>query len=79
MIAQGASGPDDTFPKLLRRNARIYAARAACRQKILGIRHAWTWGETYASVRALAQALHGLGLRKGQRIAVAGANRPRLY
>ena len=79
MIAQGATSPDDTFPKLLRRNARIHAARPAYRHKILGIWHTWTWAETYANVRALAHSLHGLGLRKGQRIAVAGANRPQLY
>ena len=33
----------------------------------------------YEETRAIAQGLVGLGFAKGDRIAIAGANRPRLY
>ncbi len=35
----------DTFPKLLLRNARVYAARPAFRHKDLGIWQTWTWAQ----------------------------------
>ena len=73
------AGDDDTFPKLLRRNATARGGRPAYRHKVLGIWQTWSWAETYANVRALAHSLHALGLRKGDRIAIAGGNRPLLY
>jgi long-chain acyl-CoA synthetase len=70
---------DDTFAKLIRAHARLRPDRPAFRHKDLGIWRTWTWGETYAEVRALAHGLRLLGLAHGERIAVVGANRPRLY
>jgi long-chain acyl-CoA synthetase len=70
---------DDTFAKLLRLHARARGGRPAFRHKDFGIWRTWTWAEVYAETCALAQGLDGLGLRKGDRIAIAGANRPRLY
>ena len=78
MNADGASR-DDTFPKLLARNARIRGGRPAFRHKDLGIWQSWTWSEVHAIVRAYAAALHEIGLRHGETIAIVGANRPRLY
>src|SRR5215470_11055264 len=49
------------------------------RHKDFGIWHTWTWAQILAEVRAYAAGLSGLGLRRGDRIAVVGANRPRLY
>ena len=70
---------DDTFAKLLRVNARVRGGRPAFRHKDLGIWRTWTWSEVYAETSAIAQGLDALGLAKGDRIAIAGANRPRLY
>src|SRR5512147_2441409 len=49
------------------------------RHKDLGIWQTWTWGETLEIVRAYAAGLHRLGLKRGETIAIVGANRPKLY
>ena len=69
----------DTFPKLLRRNAMTRGALAAFRYKQLGVWQTWSWAQAYDTVRALAQGLYTLGLNKGETIAIAGGNRPKLY
>lgn len=74
-----AAAPADTFPKLLIRNAKLFGARPAMRQKDLGIWQTWTWSETLEIVRAYAVGLHKLGLSRGETIAIIGANRPKLY
>jgi long-chain acyl-CoA synthetase len=74
-----AAGADDTFPKLLARNAQTRPGRPAFRHKDLGIWQSWTWGEVHDVVRAYAAGLKRLGVERGAKIAVVGANRPRLY
>ena len=69
----------DTVPKLLLRNAQIFANRPAYRFKDLGIWQTWTWGQLRNEVRDLAIGLHVLGLKRGEKIAIVGSNRPRLY
>jgi long-chain acyl-CoA synthetase len=69
----------DTVPKLLLRNARAIAGRPAIRHKDLGIWQTWTWRETLDQVRAFSIGLAELGLKRGDRFAVIGGNRPRLY
>ncbi|MEM9028948.1 MAG: AMP-binding protein [Pseudomonadota bacterium] len=69
----------DTIPKLLLRNASAFGNRPAYRLKELGIWQTWTWSETCADVRDFALGLAELGLKRGQRIAIIGSNRPRLY
>ncbi|HTS40529.1 MAG TPA: AMP-binding protein [Xanthobacteraceae bacterium] len=71
--------PADTFPKLLVRNARIFAERPALRHKDLGIWQTWTWAQVLEAVRAYAVGLSRLGVRRGDTIAIVGANRPKLY
>ena len=78
MAMTDAAGAD-TFPKLLIRNARLYAGRPAYRHKDLGIWQVWTWGEVLAEARAYAAGLSRLGLERGDTIAIVGSNRPRLY
>jgi len=73
------NNPDDTFAKLMRVHAWVRGGRPAYRHKDLGIWRTWTWAEVYDETRALARGFWNLGLRKGDRIAIAGANRPRLY
>jgi long-chain acyl-CoA synthetase len=69
----------DTFPKLLTRNARLYAGRPAYRHKDLGIWQVWTWAQVLEEVRAFSVGLQELGLARGDKIAIIGSNRPRLY
>ena len=70
---------EDTFPKLLARNARVRGARPAIRHKDLGIWQTWSWAEVNETVRALAVGYRALGLERGDTIAIVGANRPKLY
>ncbi len=69
----------DTFPKLLANNARERPERPAAREKDLGIWQTWTWSQVAEEVRALACGLAALGLKRGDKIAIVGDNRPRLY
>ena len=69
----------DTLPKILIENARTRGHRAASREKNLGIWQSWTWAQVAEEVRALACGLAALGLGRGDKIAIAGDNRPRLY
>jgi long-chain acyl-CoA synthetase len=78
-VATIAAAPADTFPKLLIRNAKLYSARPAMRHKDLGIWQTWTWAEALEIVRAYAIGLNRLGLKRGETIAIVGANRPKLY
>jgi long-chain acyl-CoA synthetase len=77
MTAPG--GTADTFPKLLLQHARELGERPAIREKNLGIWQAWSWTRVRDEVEALACGLAAAGLRRGQHLAVIGANRPRLY
>jgi long-chain acyl-CoA synthetase len=79
VTAATTAGPEDTFPKLILRNARVRPGRTAIRHKDLGIWQSWTWAEVAETVRAYAAGLAALGLQRGNKIAVVGANRPRLY
>ncbi|MBV8031133.1 MAG: AMP-binding protein [Betaproteobacteria bacterium] len=69
----------DTFPKLLMQHARVRGERPAIREKDLGIWQTWTWHELAEEVRALACGLAGLGVKRGDHLALVGDNRPRLY
>lgn len=75
----GLQAEGDTFPKLLVRNAEALAGRAAIREKDLGIWQSWTWDQVVDEVRRLALGLQQLGLQQGDKIAIVGDNRPRLY
>lgn len=80
--AEGNAGADalvDTFPKLLVRNARLHGERPALRHKDLGIWQTWSWGRLLDEVRAYAVGLNRLGVRRGDAIAIVGANRPKIY
>lgn len=79
MVAAALAGELDTFPKYLLRNAERLGDRPAMRHKDFGIWQNWTWRRQLEEIRKLALGLQALGLAKGDRIAVIGANRPRLY
>jgi long-chain acyl-CoA synthetase len=67
---------EDTFPKLLIRNAERAASRTALREKRLGIWHETTWAAYRDDVRDFALGLLGLGVGRGDKVAILGDNRP---
>ncbi|MBN9076003.1 MAG: long-chain fatty acid--CoA ligase [Rhizobiales bacterium 65-79] len=75
----GAAGGLDTFPKYLLLNAERFADRPAMRFKDYGIWQSWTWAEQLEEVRALSLGLAELGVVHGDKVAIVGPNRPRLY
>ena len=49
------------------------------RHKTYGIWQSWTWSELLTEIRAYSLGLAALGLKKGDKVAIIGQNRPRLY
>ena len=68
-----------TLPRLLRRNAEQMAARPAIREKNHGIWQTFSWAQYWEEVRDFALGLAAHGFRRGDKLAVIGDNRPRLY
>ena len=69
-------GADDTFPKLLVRNAARLGSQTALREKRLGIWQPTSWAALRAQVRSLSLGLVSLGLERGDKVAILGDNRP---
>jgi long-chain acyl-CoA synthetase len=69
----------DTFPKLLLEHARLRPDRPANREKDYGIWQSWSWAEVVVEIEALACGLAAMGFRRGDKLAIIGDNRPRLY
>ena len=69
----------DTFPKLLQSHVKLRPDQDAIREKALGIWQSWSWAEAATEIRALACGLASLGLKRGDKLAIIGDNRPRLY
>ncbi|QDG75662.1 AMP-binding protein [Labrenzia sp. PHM005] len=81
MVGSASAGQraEDTFPKILLQNGKVFGNRTAFREKDLGIWQSWTWSEVLDEIRAFSIGLQSLGLKPGDKIAIVGANRPRLY
>jgi long-chain acyl-CoA synthetase len=76
------SGPPpqaDTFPKLLFEHLRRRPDRPAMREKDFGIWQGWNWAQSAAEIEQMACGLAALGFKRGDKLAVIGDNRPRLY
>ncbi len=69
----------DTFPKLLVRNAKTIGDKPAFREKEFGIWQTFSWSDVAENVRALALGLASLGIERGDKVAIVGSNRPKLY
>lgn len=69
----------DTFPKWIAHHAVVRPDRPAMRHKDLGIWREWTWGQVARIVRDYALGLMAHGLQRGDKIAIIGTNRPKLY
>jgi long-chain acyl-CoA synthetase len=79
--AQSSAHPGlaDTFPKLLIHNASALRGRPAIRHKDLGLWHTSAWDQVLDEVRAFSVGLGRLGLKRDDKVAIIGTNRPRLY
>ena len=69
----------DTFPKILRNNAVIFQGKPSVREKEFGIWQTLSWDDFYKRAIILASGLRDSGLKRGEKIAIIGDNRPNLY
>jgi long-chain acyl-CoA synthetase len=79
MTGAPAQSAPVTLPRLLRRNAETMSKRPAIREKSRGIWQTYTWAEYQREVQDFALGLAAHGFRRGDKLAVIGDNRPRLY
>jgi long-chain acyl-CoA synthetase len=72
----GRAAEADTYPKLLRLNAREHGGEIALREKDLGLWRVFTWSDYQARVRDFALGMIELGLGRRDVIGIIGDNRP---
>jgi long-chain acyl-CoA synthetase len=72
----GRAALADTYPKLLRLNAREHGGEIALREKDFGLWRVFTWNDYQARVRDFALGMVELGLGRGDVIGIIGDNRP---
>jgi long-chain acyl-CoA synthetase len=72
----GRAAAADTYPKLLRLNAREHGGEIALREKDLGLWRLFTWNDYQRRVHDFALGLVELGLARGDVIGIIGDNRP---
>jgi long-chain acyl-CoA synthetase len=66
----------DTYPKLLRLNAREHGGEIALREKDFGLWRVFTWNDYQTRVKNFALGMIELGLGRGDVIGIIGDNRP---
>jgi long-chain acyl-CoA synthetase len=66
----------DTYPKLLRLNAKEHGGEVALREKDFGLWRLFTWNDYQRRVHDFALGLVELGLGRGDVIGIIGDNRP---
>ena len=65
-----------TIPQLLRQRAALHGDGLALREKEYGIWNPYSWNHYYETARAVALGLMSLGIKSGDRVAIAGENTP---
>lgn len=68
-----------TFPRLLQEHAKSRPQAAALREKEYGVWQTWSWQRALDDVRDMTLGLDALGFQQGEKLAIVGDNRPRLY
>jgi long-chain acyl-CoA synthetase len=68
-----------TIPQLLRQRAGLQGDRLALREKEHGIRKRYSWSHYYAMARLVALGLMSLGIKPGDRVAIAGEDTPEWF
>src|SRR6202012_4869167 len=66
----------DTYPKLLRLNAKEHGSEIALREKDFGLWRLFTWSDYQTRVHDFALGMVELGLGRGDVIGIIGDNRP---
>jgi len=66
----------DTYPKMLRLNAKEHGSEIALREKDLGLWRVFTWNDYQDRVRDFALGMVELGLGRSDVIGIIGDNRP---
>src|SRR5438876_768942 len=66
----------DTYPKLLRLNAKEHGGEIALREKDFGLWRLFTWTEYQSRVHDFALGMVELGLGRGDVVGIIGDNRP---
>ena len=72
----GRAAKADTYPKLLRLNAREHGGEIALREKHFGLWRLFTWNDHQTRVHDFALGMTELGLGRGDVIGIIGDNRP---
>ena len=72
----GRAARADTYPKLLRLNAREHGGEIALREKDFGLWRVFTWSDYQSRVRDFALGMIELGLGRDDVIGIIGDNRP---
>ena len=72
----GRAAEADTFPKMLRLNAREHGGEIALREKDFGLWRVFTWADHQTRTRDFALGLLELGIKRGDVVAIVGDNRP---
>jgi long-chain acyl-CoA synthetase len=66
----------DTYPKLLRLNAKEHGQEIALREKDFGLWREFTWNDYHARVKDFTLGMAELGIARGDVIGIIGDNRP---
>src|SRR3984893_14669120 len=66
----------DTYPKLLRLNAKEHGSEIALREKDFGLWRVFTWNDYQSRVHDFALGMVELGLGRGDVVGIIGDNRP---
>ncbi|MCC8959243.1 long-chain fatty acid--CoA ligase [Bradyrhizobium sp. Pear77] len=72
----GRAAQADTFPKMLRLNAREHGGEIALREKDFGLWREFTWNDYQTRTHDFALGMVELGLGRGDVIGIIGDNRP---
>lgn len=67
---------EDTYPKFLVRNHRLWGDKVALRKKDMGIWQNYTWNDSYEEVKQLCLGLVELGLKPGDKVSIIGDDEP---
>jgi long-chain acyl-CoA synthetase len=68
-----------TIPQLLQKRAELHGDKLALREKDFGIWNRYSWSHYYETARSVALGLLSLGLKPGDRVAIAGEDTPEWF
>jgi long-chain acyl-CoA synthetase len=78
-LRKGLQDAAITIPQLLRQRAAMHGDALALREKEYGIWNPYSWKHYYETARAVALGLLSLGIKPGDRVAIAGENTPEWF